>query len=211
MLALVCAGRAELAKIVAVTFTEKAAGEMKLRLRAEVEKARVHPRTTAIERARLDHALAQLEEAHISTIHGFCADLLRERPIEARVDPMFEMAPDDERERIFDEAFDGCSRRSSRRRRTACAASCAAARAISRRRRPARGPAPRGARSRRPARFRLRVEEGGAASRGRDRRRPRAARRARRARGRGHRQRRLAPEGARRGGALPGGARRRER
>jgi ATP-dependent exoDNAse (exonuclease V) beta subunit len=106
ILALVVEGRAELAKIVAVTFTEKAAGEMKLRLRAEVEAARQRPTTTLPQRARLDKALAQLEEAHIGTIHGFCADLLRERPIEAAVDPMFEMAPDDERERIFSEAFD---------------------------------------------------------------------------------------------------------
>src|SRR5262249_7051394 len=68
---------------------------------------RTRPETTPAERGHLDKALAQLEEAHISTIHGFCADLLRERPIEARVDPMFEMAPDEERERLLDEAFDG--------------------------------------------------------------------------------------------------------
>ena len=37
--------------------------------------------------ARLDDALAHLEEAHVSTIHGFCADLLRERPVEARRGP----------------------------------------------------------------------------------------------------------------------------
>ncbi len=106
MLALVSSGKAELARIVAVTFTEKAAGEMKLRLRARVEEERVRPGVTAAARANLDRALEQLEQAHISTIHGFCADLLRERPIEAAVDPMFEMAPDDERERLFDEAFD---------------------------------------------------------------------------------------------------------
>ena len=32
----------------------------------------------------LDAAVQNLEEAHVSTIHGFCADLLRERPVEAR-------------------------------------------------------------------------------------------------------------------------------
>ena len=106
ILGLVTAGKAELRTIVAVTFTEKAAGEMKLRLRAEVEAARGREKLTDLERKRLERALAQLEEAHIGTIHGFCADLLRERPIEARVDPMFEMAADEERERLFDEAFD---------------------------------------------------------------------------------------------------------
>jgi len=33
--------------------------------------------------------LMNLEEAHVSTIHGFCADLLRERPVEAGIDPLF--------------------------------------------------------------------------------------------------------------------------
>ncbi len=67
--------------IVAVTFTEKAAGELKLRLREELEAAR--SRTTGGERDRLEQALRYLEEARVSTIHGFCADLLRERPVEA--------------------------------------------------------------------------------------------------------------------------------
>ena len=40
IMALLCTGKATLARIVAVTFTEKAAGEMKLRLRTEIERAR---------------------------------------------------------------------------------------------------------------------------------------------------------------------------
>ena len=40
IVAVLARGRAELDRIVAVTFTEKAAGEMKLRLRAEIERAR---------------------------------------------------------------------------------------------------------------------------------------------------------------------------
>src|SRR5436190_14582457 len=80
-------GRAEVRGIVAVTFTEKAAGELKLRLREALDVAR----TTAPdeERERLNQSLQSLEEAHVSTIHGFCAELLRERPVEARVDPLF--------------------------------------------------------------------------------------------------------------------------
>ena len=50
-------------------------------------------------------ALAHLEEAHVSTIHGFCADLLRERPVEARVDPGFEVLTEPQAERLFDRAF----------------------------------------------------------------------------------------------------------
>ncbi len=104
VVALVRTGRAELQRIVAVTFTEAAAGEMKLRLRAALERARGE--STDAERARLDHALAQLEEARISTIHGLCGDLLRERPVEARVDPLFQVAAEDEQRRLYDQAFD---------------------------------------------------------------------------------------------------------
>ena len=53
----------------------------------------------------LEDALAHLEEAHVSTIHGFCADLLRERPVEARVDPGFEVLTEPQAERLFDRAF----------------------------------------------------------------------------------------------------------
>ncbi|MCG8466649.1 MAG: UvrD-helicase domain-containing protein, partial [Gemmatimonadetes bacterium] len=99
-------GRAELDRIVAVTFTEKAAGEMKLRLRAEIETARGRPDVGREEAAHLERALEQLELAHIGTIHGFCADLLKERPIEAGVDPAFQVAAEEEAGRHFDLAFD---------------------------------------------------------------------------------------------------------
>ena len=77
--------------IVAVTFTNAAAGEMKLRVRQKLEEA------------NLPSALAELERAYIGTIHAFCAHLIRQRPVEARVDPSFEelAAP----ERIFARAF----------------------------------------------------------------------------------------------------------
>ena len=78
---LISAGAGTLNRIVAVTFTEKAAGEMKLRLRSEIERAR--PKATREERGRLDRALEELELARIGTIHSFCGDLLHERPIEA--------------------------------------------------------------------------------------------------------------------------------
>ena len=98
-------GRGTLDDIVAVTFTEKAAGEMKLRLRGELEAARADAPRGAI-RENLALALEQLELAHIGTIHGFCADLLRERPVEAGVDPAFRVAPDDAAGRLLDAAFE---------------------------------------------------------------------------------------------------------
>jgi ATP-dependent helicase/nuclease subunit A len=105
-------GRAQVGQIVAITFTEKAAGELKLRLRAELEKAR---ETAADERARrrnVEDAIERLEEARINTIHGFCSDLLRERPVEGRVDPLFEPLSEGDAGELFEEAFDSWLERS---------------------------------------------------------------------------------------------------
>ena len=63
LLAAVRAG-VRLTEVAAITFTEKAAGELKERLRAELEKA------------HLAQALEDLERAQVSTIHAFCAWLL---------------------------------------------------------------------------------------------------------------------------------------
>jgi ATP-dependent helicase/nuclease subunit A len=99
-------GRASLDQIVAVTFTDAAAGELKLRLRAEIERERQSPDTSPEERQFLNAALPQLEEARIGTIHSFCGDTLRERPVEAGIDPLFEVASDETSRPLFEMAFD---------------------------------------------------------------------------------------------------------
>ncbi len=180
MVEVLARGDAAVDRILAVTFTEKAAGELKLRLREGLERARQAaggaaggdaagrapagkrrggresrrgaPGGDAGDRAReggapdggstavlresevrgeeareggapgggsadeaaagvsrlqhLDHAIAHLEEAQVSTIHGFCADLLRERPVEAGVDPCFEVLDDRAAARLFRQAFE---------------------------------------------------------------------------------------------------------
>jgi ATP-dependent exoDNAse (exonuclease V) beta subunit len=98
-------GKATVAEIVAVTFTEKAAGELKLRLRERLDAERAASASDPDRRRRLDEALKQLEEAHVGTIHGFCADLLRERPVEAGVDPLFDVLAEPAAARLFDDAF----------------------------------------------------------------------------------------------------------
>jgi ATP-dependent exoDNAse (exonuclease V) beta subunit len=92
-------------QIVAVTFTHKAAGELKIRLREELDKARAGC-AAADERRNLEDALERLEEAAIGTIHGFCAQILRERPVEARIDPGFEELTEPEADRLRARAFD---------------------------------------------------------------------------------------------------------
>ncbi|MGH9411284.1 MAG: UvrD-helicase domain-containing protein [Vicinamibacterales bacterium] len=101
---IVATGRAKVDAIVAVTFTEKAAGELKLRLREALDAERTAAATEG-ERDALNEALRKLEEAHVNTIHGFCAELLRERPVEARVDPLFVVLTETQAERLFEQAF----------------------------------------------------------------------------------------------------------
>ena len=104
MVRMLVTGRARMDGLVAVTFTEKAAGELKLRLRQELETARSGP-LPLDERRALDTALSSLEEAQIGTIHGFCADLLKEYPVEAGVDPLFVVLTEEQARRRYDEAF----------------------------------------------------------------------------------------------------------
>ena len=95
--------------LVAVTFTRKAAGELELRLRQELEEARRSAIAggDATAQRNIEEAIRHLEEAHIGTIHSFCAELLRERPVEARIDPAFESVSDEDGPRLFAQAFNG--------------------------------------------------------------------------------------------------------
>src|SRR2546425_9021783 len=72
ILRVLATGRAKMVEIVAVTFTEKASGELKLRLREALEIERASAKDDDV-RERLEQALETLEEAHVNTIHGFCA------------------------------------------------------------------------------------------------------------------------------------------
>jgi len=79
-----------LTEIAAITFTERAAQELKDRLRARLF-ATVSSVSPA-QRGLVQQALNDLEEAPIGTIHGFCARILRQYPIEAGVDVEFRVA-----------------------------------------------------------------------------------------------------------------------
>jgi ATP-dependent helicase/nuclease subunit A len=104
IVSVLASGATTIDHIVAVTFTNKAAGELKLRLRQELDRARDTVASTA-ERTNIENALEHLEEASIGTIHSFCAQILRERPVEAVVDPAFEELSKEQASRIFTRAF----------------------------------------------------------------------------------------------------------
>jgi len=104
IVAVLAGGATTIDHIVAVTFTNKAAGELKLRLRQELDRARDSV-ATADERKNIEDALEHLEEASIGTIHSFCAQILRERPVEAVVDPSFEELSEQQANRLYQRAF----------------------------------------------------------------------------------------------------------
>ncbi len=81
--------------IAAITFTEKAAAELKNRLREELSKSGDHP-----------EALDQLDGAAITTLHGFALRILSHHAIEAELPPRLEVSTLDAFEDRWEESLD---------------------------------------------------------------------------------------------------------
>ena len=95
MLALIGAGKCTADKMAGVTFTRKAASELKARFQIGLENAFKSEKDEE-KRARYQAALTKLEMVFAGTIHSFCARLLRERPVEAGLDPDFQELEEEE-------------------------------------------------------------------------------------------------------------------
>ncbi|HET6923006.1 MAG TPA: UvrD-helicase domain-containing protein, partial [Anaeromyxobacteraceae bacterium] len=83
-----------LGRVAAITFTRRAAGELKLRIRQALLRERARADLTAPRRGRLAEALNALDTAWVGTIHSFADRLLRLRPVEARLSPSYEVVDD---------------------------------------------------------------------------------------------------------------------
>ncbi len=86
--------------ILAFTFTDKAASELRQRIRSSLEL------TAAAGSPRAEALLPAIGGALVTTIHGFCNRLLASHPVAAGIDPRFRVLDAPEAERAAREAFD---------------------------------------------------------------------------------------------------------
>ncbi|NQT38060.1 MAG: UvrD-helicase domain-containing protein [Planctomycetes bacterium] len=104
MVELLGEGHCTVDTLAAITFTRKAAGELRGRFQVALEAA--SRETTGRRQQRLREAADHVARCFVGTIHSFCGRLLRERPVESGVDPAFRELDDATDARLREEAWD---------------------------------------------------------------------------------------------------------
>ncbi len=91
VVSLVASGTVELRNLAAITFTEKAAAELRDRVRRKLQERQIASTTEADVAARCAAAIEQLDGAAIGTLHAFAQRILIEHPVEAQLPPRVEV------------------------------------------------------------------------------------------------------------------------
>ncbi|MBO8171418.1 MAG: UvrD-helicase domain-containing protein [Bacillaceae bacterium] len=89
-------------EIVAITFTREAATEMKTRIRKRLRDWQDEEPDQA---ALIERHMEELEDAVITTIHGFCSELIRMFPLQAETDPDFKLVEPEDSQVLLEESI----------------------------------------------------------------------------------------------------------
>ena len=103
LISLILQGKADVSSVLAVTFTNLAAAEMKERLRAALI-ARINEVTDEQKRARLKVQLSEVSSSDISTVHSFCTNVIRRYFYETDTAGNFRIADEEESEKLLERA-----------------------------------------------------------------------------------------------------------
>ncbi|MBI9070502.1 MAG: UvrD-helicase domain-containing protein [Melioribacteraceae bacterium] len=96
-----------ISNIIAITFTDKAAGELYKKIAGEIE-TRLIECDDQKKKWKLERIRSQLVSANISTIHSFCTGLLREFPVEAGIDANFQAIDSSVSDELIEISIEDC-------------------------------------------------------------------------------------------------------